>query len=75
MTTSKIPKGASFGAMPAQTAVPKIRFEQGNHSDFYRTVKTRVHRYLARSAKRGSPIIGWRQRPLDAWPLRRALTV
>ena len=51
MTTSKIPKGASFGAMPAQTAVPKIRFEQGNHSDFYRTVKTRVHRYLARSGR------------------------
>lgn len=37
----------SPGHSPAPTAVPRIRFQQGNHSDFYRTVKARVRRYLA----------------------------
>jgi linoleoyl-CoA desaturase len=37
---------ASPGLAPTPTAVPKIRFQQGNHSDFYRTVKARVRRYL-----------------------------
>jgi len=32
---------------PLAARVAKIRFRQGNHSDFYRTVKTRVNRYLA----------------------------
>ena len=42
---------ASSHAIPPTTTVPKIRFRQGNHGAFYRTLKARANAYFAHSGK------------------------
>ena len=43
--------GTSSGPASTPTSMPKIRFQQGNHSDFYRAVKVQVNDYFAQTGK------------------------